>query len=298
MTEEKIETTQENPAPKKKKLSLKRIAGLFVVVCVGYFGLRHFEIRQAQKLNKSADAYQPNIESEIFDLAEEYKNGGSHDPRSDLALSEVQEKGAEFVYKMLLKNQEQINDLREQSQSLRAEFIKYKNHENLGKMIVAYVDFRQKLLGGEVYEDALKNFEMLSVFDQNLSDKITKMRASLKNFSDAKRMQKDFSDLIPIIIAAKSVNVGGGFFDKVRYNVAKLVVIRRVDGKNPNDVDGIIVSTEKLLHDEKYQEALGCLLMLDQSYHDVLVDFLNKLSADAEVKKIDSEILSYLKNLS
>jgi hypothetical protein len=75
-------------------------------------------------------------------------------------------------------------------------------------------------------------------------------------------------------------------------------VIRRIDGKNPNDVDGIVAKTEKALHNENYQEALETLLTLDQTYHEILVNFLSELSADAEVKQIDFEILSHLKNLS
>ncbi len=299
MTEEKIQQISENTAPKKKKFSLKRVAILFVVVFCGYFGLRHFEIKQTQKLNATTEAGKfDNIESEIFDLAEEYKNGGNHDPHADIALSEIQEKGAEFIYKMLLKNQQQINELKEQTQGLKAEFTKYKNQEKLSKMIFAYIDFRQKLQAGAPYEDALKNFEMMATFDSNLQDKITKLYALLKNFADAKKINKDFADLIPEIIATKTSNADKGLFAKVRHNLAKLVVVRRIDGKNPNDVDGIVAKTEKALRNENYQEALETLLNLDQNYHEILVNFLSELSADAEVKKIDFEILSHLKSLS
>ena len=301
MTEEKIQQSAESIAPKKKKVSMKRIAILFVVLVVGYFGLRHFEIKQAQKLNAKSEVSKfDNIESEIFDLAEEYKNGGGHDPQNlnDIALSEIQEKGAEFIYKMLLKNQQQINDLKEQTQALKVEFVKYKNQEKLGKMVFAYIDFRQRLYGGVAFEDSLKNFEMLATFDKGLQEKISKMHTPLKSFVSAKKINKDFADLIPEIIATKNGKGDKGIIAKVRHNIAKLVVIRRIDGKNPDDVDGILARTEKALHDENYQEALETLLMLDQNYHEILVNFLSELSANAEVKKIDFEILSHLKNLS
>jgi len=300
MTEEKATPTPENSIPKKKRISPKRIVILFVVMFCGYFGLRHFEIKQAQKLNAASQVSKfDNIESEIFELAEEYKNGSqdSH-TLNDIALSQIQEKGAEFIYKMLLKNQQQINDLKEEAQGLRAEFVKYKNQEEIGRIIFAYIDFRQKLLNGDAYEDSLKNVEMLAVFDQNMHDKIAKMRVTLKNFSSPKKIQKDFENLIPEIIATKTTSGQNGILDKVRHNIAKLVVIRRIDGKNTNDVDGIVAKTQKALHDENYQEAFESLLTLDQNYHEILVNFLNELSADAEAKRIDSEILSHLKSLS
>lgn len=300
MTKEKATPTPENSIPKKKRISPKRIVILFIVIFCGYFGLRHFEIKQAQKLNAASQVGKfDNIESEIFDLAEEYKNGSqdSH-TLNDIALSQIQEKGAEFIYKMLIRNQQQINDLKEEAQGLRAEFVKYKNQEKLGRIIFAYIDFRQKLLNGDAYEDSLKNVEMLAVFDQNMHDKVAKMRVTLKNFSSPEKIQKDFENLIPEIIATKTTSGQNGILNKVRHNIAKLVVIRRIDGKNPNDVDGIVAKTQKALHDENYQEALESLLTLDQNYHEILVNFLSELSVDAEVKRIDSEILSHLKSLS
>ncbi len=298
MTEEKSGQTQENKKSEKKIFSLKRFLILFVIVFCAYFGLRHFEIKQAQKLGAVNDAAKhTNIESEIFDLAEDYKNGHDHTD-SEIALSAMQEKGAQFIYKMLLANQQQISDLKQQTEVLKAEFTKYKNHEKLSKMVLAYVAFRQDLYSGVAYEDALKNFEMLSISDQNLQDKITKLRTVLKDFSPSKEISAQFDDLIPEIISAKNVNDNGSFFSKVRQNISKLVIIRRIDGKNPEDVDGIVARVEKNLTEQNYQKALENMLLLDQKYHGIIARFLDKLNAVAEVKKIDNEIFSYLKSLN
>ncbi|NBV06837.1 MAG: hypothetical protein EBS06_06350 [Proteobacteria bacterium] len=301
MNEEKSQQNQ-SIAVKNKKFSFVRVIILFIVVFSGYLGLRYFEIKQLAKLKAKTELGKiDDSQSDIFDLAEEYKNGLANSDQhllSDLGLNEMQEKGAEFFYKMLLKNQEQINILKSENQSLQEEFRKYKSQEKLGKIILAYVDFRQKIFSCAPYEDELKNFEILSVFDKKLQEKITKLRSSLSGFSDAKKLNQDFSDLIPEIIATKNSGSEKTLISKIRHNLSKLVVIRRIDGKNPNDVDGIVARTEKLLAEEKYQEALTCLLALDQSYHEILVNFLSQLSATAEVKKTDLEILSYLKNLS
>ena len=118
------------------------------------------------------------------------------------------------------------------------------------------------------------------------------------NFAGLKKTEKDFADLIPQLIATKNTNSDdNSFIAKIRRNIARLVVVRRVDGKNPKEVDSVIVQTEKLLHEQNYQGALNALVALDQKYHNVLVNFLSELSNAVEVEKIDQEILSYLKSL-
>ena len=220
MTEEKAKQSSENLVSKsfKKKFSLTRVAVLFVIIFSGYLGLRYFEIKQSRKLSAKAEVGKfDNIESEIFDLGEEYKNqltGDSHDPHglSDLPLNAVQENGAEFIYKMLLKNQSEINDLKQQTQFLKSEFTKYKNQEKLGKLILSYVDFRQKLLVGLSGEDELKNFEMLAAYDQNLQDKVSKLKPLLKTFASREKLTKDLASLIPEIIATKNSGAQDAFF--------------------------------------------------------------------------------------
>jgi len=43
---------------------------------------------------------------------------------------------------------------------------------------------------------------------------------------------------------------------------------------------------------------MDSLLSLDQSYNQILSEFLSDLNVAAEVQKIDREILNYLKSLS
>lgn len=309
MTDEKnqqsisAEVNVDKPKNRAKKISFFRVLALFFVILFSYCGFRYFEIKQAQNLGKKVEASKiDNIENEIFELAEDYKNHGAdgHDALafSDIPLSEVQEKGADFIYKMLLKNQIQINDLKAQIESLKSEFTKYKNQEKLGKIIFSYLELRQKIFAGENYDNSLKSFQLTSVFDIKLQDKAAKLEVALKSFTNAKDLNKSFSDLIPEIIVTKGNPANDDLAAKIRRNISRLVVIRRVDGKNPNNVDGIVARAEKLIRSENYQEALDCLLALDQNYHAILADFLSKLSAASEMKKIDAEILSYLKTLS
>lgn len=286
-------------ASKKKQFFLVKIVVSFALIFFGYFGFKYWQISVAKKSQaKSQIEKFDNVESEIFDLADEYKNHSGANDLSDMTMNELKEKGAEFVYQMLLKNQVQIEDLRIQIQELKSEILKYKNQEKIGKMIFTYVDLRQNIFSGKSGEEELKTFELLISSDEILQNKITKLKPLLANFSHQERLITAFSDLIPELVITKDHNPNPNLVAKIRRNLSKLIIVRRIDGKNPNNIDGIIVKIEKSLQAENYQEAFNQALSLDQNYHEILKEFLDSLSVAVEVQKIDQEILNYLKTLS
>jgi hypothetical protein len=286
-------------ASKKKQFFLVKIVVFLALIFFGYFGFKYWQISVEKKSQaKSQIEKFDNVESEIFDLADEYKNHSGADDLSDMTMNELKEKGAEFVYQMLLKNQVQIEDLRSQIQELKSEILKYKNQEKIGKMIFTYVDLRQNIFSGKSGEEELKTFELLISSDEILQNKITKLKSLLANFSNQEKLIAAFSDLIPELVIAKDNNPNPGIVAKIRRNLSKLIIVRRIDGENPNNIDGIIVKIEKSLQAENYQEAFNQALSLDQNYHKILKEFLDSLSVAVEVQKIDQEILNYLKTLS
>jgi len=120
----------------------------------------------------------------------------------------------------------------------------------------------------------------------------------LPNLQGGEKLNKTFATLIPELIAAKNLNPDGGILSKIRYNISKLVIIRRIDDKNLGDVDAKITKIERLLREENYQDALIYLLSFDANYHEILKGFLDELSVSAEAQKIDGDILNYLKSLT
>jgi hypothetical protein len=112
------------------------------------------------------------------------------------------------------------------------------------------------------------------------------------------KFSKSFSALIPELIAAKNFNPDGGILSKIRYNISRLIIIRRIDDKNPGDIDATITKVERFLREENYQDALTFLLSLDANYHEILKGFLDELSVFVEAQKIDEDILNYLKSLT
>ncbi len=290
MAELENQQTQ-NKKVKKSRYFLVKIIFFAALVFFAYFAIQYWYVK-----GFSGTKHAVLDNGDIFDF-EASKDGEAID-LSDMTVDELREKGAEFIYQMLLKNQMRVNELKTQIQDLRAEFTKYKNQEKIGKIIFAYMDLRQKVFAGENYNNALQSFELASSFDKNLQGELTKLRPLLKDFAGVKKLAKNFDELIPQLMALKRGNPEADFASKVRYQIAKIIVVRRIDEKNPKEIDAVIVRAQKLLVEENYQESLQELLALDQKYNQVLKSFLNDLSNAIEVQRIDLNILNYLKNLS
>lgn len=279
---------------RKLRLLVIKIFILTAVLLGVFFGLKHMQVKRLEKLQNQSNIQKlDNVETEIFDV----KGADSHDQIEEITQNELSEKGAEFIYQTLLRNQSQILDLKEQIKVLNDEFTKYKNHEKLAKIIFVYLDLRQKFFSGSSYKNELKSFEMTSINDVQLQDKISKLSSLLQNFQSSQSLSKSFVLLIPEIIATKNHDPNGNLIEKIRHNLSKMITIRKIGG-DAEDIDLIVSDTEKFLKNEEYQHALDGLVSLDQRYHKTLSGFLVDLTNSLEVQKLDQEILNYLKSLS
>lgn len=288
----------ETIATKKKRNFLTKFVVFVALILFAFLGFNHWKSNLTKKILAQHEAQKfDNVESEIFDLS------GHHEAAKDANLAEtnideLREKGAEFIYHLLLKNQAQITDLNTQLQTVRGELTKYKNQERIGKMILVYVELRQEIFAGKSSENALKNFEILAALDPALQSKVEKLKTTLPSFFNQEKLRKSFSLLIPDLIITKNNHPNANLFSKIRHNISKLVIIRKIDGKNTGEIDATIVHIEQFLKDQNYQEAMNSLLSLDQNYHEIIATFLNDLSIAIEVQKIDQEILNYLQKLA
>lgn len=284
----------EQTMPKKKGSILTKIIVLIALIICGAIGTKIWYKHSAKPQQEQASA-----EPDLLGLGEGYSAQATQDDLSDLTVNELREKGAEFIYQMLIKNQLKIEDLYTQISALKAEVLKYRSQEKLGKMILIYVDLREKFLNEKNYSEELKSFEMLSSSDEVITAKITKLKPALSKFSTQKKLEESFKELIPeLIVNKKNGAKSENLFDKIRRSISRLVVVRRIDEKNPAEVDAVVVRIEKLLKQENYQDALSATLSLPQDDHEILKNFLDELSASIEVRQIDQEILNYLKSLN
>jgi hypothetical protein len=287
------EQTTSQKTPEKKGSILTKIILLIALIGGGLVAIKLWRKDSEQTKQEQG------LDHDIIGLAEGYADQGEQEDLSDLSVNELREKGAEFIYQMLLKNQLKIEDLGAQLQALKSEVLKYRSQEKLGRMILIYVDLREKIISEKVYNEEMKSFEILSASDEVLTAKIAKLKPLLSNFASQKKLEKNFANIIPELIINKKNSVANeSLVAKIQRNISRLVVLRRIDEKNPQEVDAIVVRIEKLLKQENHSDALSAALSLPADYNPILKNFLDELHASLEVRKIDQEILNYLKSLN
>lgn len=287
------EQTTSQKTPEKKSSILTKIILLIALIGGGLVAIKLW--RKGSEQTKQ----EQGLDHDIIGLAEGYADQGDQEDLSDLSVNELREKGAEFIYQMLLKNQLKIEDLGAQLQALKSEVLKYRSQEKLGRMILIYVDLREKIISEKGYNEEMKSFEILSASDEVLTAKIAKLKPLLLSFASQKKLEKNFAEIIPeLIINKKNSVTNESLIAKIQRNISRLVVLRRIDEKNPQEVDAVVVRIEKLLKQENYSDALSAALSLPADYNPILKNFLDELHASLEVKQIDQEILNYLKSLN
>ena len=287
------EQTTSQKIPEKKGSILVKIILSIALIGGGLIAVKLWH--KGSELTKQ----EQGLDHDIIGLAEGYADQGDQEDLSDLSVNELREKGAEFIYQMLLKNQLKIEDLGAQLQALKSEVLKYRSQEKLGKMILIYVDLREKIISEKVYNEEMKSFEILSASDEVLTAKITKLKPLLSGFASQKKLEKNFADIIPELIINKKNSVANeSLIAKIQRNISRLIVLRRIDEKNPQEVDAIVVRIEKLLRQQNYSDALSAALSMPADYNPILKNFLDELHASLEVRQIDQEILNYLKSLN
>ena len=287
------EQTTSQKTPEKKGSILTKIILLIALIGGGLVAIKLW--RKGSEQTKQ----EQRLDQDIIGLAEGYADQGDQEDLSDLSVNELREKGAEFIYQMLLKNQLKIEDLGAQLQALKSEVLKYRSQEKLGRMILIYVDLREKIISEKGYNEEMKSFEILSASDEVLTAKIAKLKPLLSSFASQKKLEKNFANIIPELIINKKNSVANeSLVAKIQRNISRLVVLRRIDEKNPQEVDTVVVRIEKLLKQENYSDALSAGLSLPADYNPILKNFLDELHASLEVKQIDQEILNYLKSLN
>ena len=286
----------------KKKLKIANVFLITVGIALVVFLItQYYQKLKTKQSNQTIKS--ENLEEDFFDISDEYKKSENKKDEDlpDITATELQEKGVDFFYRVFLKNQVQINSLQQEIASLRSEFTNYKNSEKSIQIIFSYIELREKLFKKNFldldFQKSFESFDAITKNDNFLSEKTNKLRVSLSGVSTHREIMQMFEKLIPEIIATKKFDKKDSWFNNFRHYLAKIIVIRKIDDENLSDVDGIIRSTEQLLKQENYNEALNVFIKIDEKYSQISQDFMSTLKNLAEIQKIDQEIFSYLKNL-
>ena len=299
-----INIESENSAPHKAKKKSHFLLKSFFVVVLTFVCLmvyKNLQIKEGVIVKKPVvNIDKDSKEDSILDISDEYKAGLENETTvHDLNISEIKEKGAEFVYQLLIKNQVQIEDINNQLRNFKGDFIKLKNHEKINKLILNYVELREKLFNGEDCKSEIEGYDLLSVSDEFLQNKFLVIKEGYALFPTQKKLLESFKSITnQLIINENYDEKNASLFEKLRHNFNKLVVIRKVKNLNPDRLEGIINQIELALSQKNYQEAMNKSLSLDKAYFPIVQKFLEELSIAIEIQNADKEIIKYLKSLT
>lgn len=281
---------------KKDNKIIKLTILILALVFSGYFSYQYLKFSSLKKQAKHDVTKFDNIDNEIFELAHEYKE--QEIDLSELTINEMRERGAEFIYQILLKNQLQIENLKSDLKSLNQDLIKYQNQQKIGKLILSYVALRDDFWNKKNYQKNLENFEILSKQDQNFKKLTQDLQNNLAKFIGTEQLNKNFQDLIPQLLAIKYHGSDDDFLSQIRRGFSKIIIIRNIKKQQGNEIDAVILRCENNLKQQNYLQVLDDLNAVEETYKESLKNFIEDLKIANEIKQIDGAILNYLKQIS
>lgn len=266
------------------------ILGLLLAIIVfsgGKYLVNEIKYQRAKQSDSNQFA---NIEAKIYDT-------------SNSAPNQTAENPTKFDNEVLLKQQVAITELQKNYNDLKLEVTKLQHQNQLPKMILGFISLRDDFDQGKNYQEDLQKFELLCGHDLALTNKVVKLKSLLKNpIKTNQEISIEFSALIPQIIAEKTLlNSNQNWQNKLKAQIAKLIVIRRVDGKveKPGqDVDLMVLQTEKAINNQQYDQALQMIAALNNDYQTIFTKLIPDLQNVSQLQQISSDIYSYLQELS
>lgn len=283
---------------KKKRGIVAKVVVLALLILVGFILFKGIDFGQHKKpeiVDKVSKAKQ--IENKVLELSEEDVVNFDDKKFSDLTVKKLQNGGAEFIYQLMIHNQSQIFALRYEVKELRENLEKYKAQEKLQRMVLSYVKLRQKIYGGLDYKKSLQGFELLAIGDEWLVANIADLKEALVNVANYDALEMEFKQKIPLLIASKKFDKDGGLTEKLRFNFAKVITVRKI-GEDAQGIDGSVAKISKNLQESNCTQALAEINKMDEKYRKVLQDFGKKLNSLCKFEEVDEEIMLHLENLS
>ena len=290
--------------PNSHKKSNRILLKIFLIIVITFTCLmvyKNLQIKEEIVIKKPGLIKGVNEKEEsILDISDEYKNDPENETTvHDLNISEIKEKGAEFVYQLLIKNQVQIEDINNQLRNFKGDFVKLKSQEKLNKLVINYVELREKLFNGENCKTEIESYDLLSMSDEFLHNKFLIIKENHDLLLTQKKLIESFKLIAgEIIINENFDEKQANVLEKLRYNFKKLVVVRKLKNLDPMQLEGVVNQAELALSEKNYQEALDKIMSLDKSYFKIVQKFLEDLSIMIETQNADKEIIKYLKSLT
>lgn len=288
----------------QKKYYLYLVALVLVAALVGA-GFYYYEQQRAlhQEAKNELQEFE-NVEAEIFDLGDSFRVGS--DDQDDVPESikrlgnltiEDLKNDDDFLYQVLIQNQLDINKLNSHMRLIELELKRFKSQAKLQKLIMTYVNLRENIFTSRPYKDQMQNFRLLSIDNKILMDNVRLLQDLAPDFKSFDDLSKQLQDISKTLIAMKKNDPKGSFVERVRFNIAKVVTIRKLDGQS-DEIDGAIFRLQNALQNNDCDQSGREIAKFAQRYQEAIATLKSDLEKSCQLRKVDDEIMLYLENLS
>ena len=280
---------------------------LFVFAAILTYGYVSYNKNKSDILEyKMRNAAQNIIESDnfvnkIYDLGNEEKVTAQkksqnlpkqlyQDLEDDHNLLNKQNTSQDEIFSRVLKLEEKISQL----EIIIRESITKKQ---LGAIISAYSNFRQKIYNNQDFRLEFDNFWLLLKQNKELLEQANELPFLLESLKDSKAIYNQFIEIQPSLLARSKNNPEKGLVDKLRYNLDKIFIIKSLKETNQSDIEKSIIALDELLKKSDYQKALQELYNVDKKYQTMLLDLTKSIENRAAIDDIHDKLLAKFSQL-
>jgi len=236
-----------------------------------------------------------NIETKIFDLSEE---------EDEIEVSDLEDisdyQGEDQDNTDINIDIDRISTLEKEVADLKLRIEQISDSGRKTALVISYVHLRQKVFSyfdnDFSYYEELKNFEILSMEDEFFKNRIGYLKSIIRRKISHESLVKRFDDLADRFASSKEFEEDSELLSKIKTNLLKIIVIRKVGEKNKSTIDGKVVLINRYLKNQDYMRANRLLLSMDNRYRILAGAFLMDLNHMIALQRLDGEILNYLSN--
>lgn len=298
MKNKKDQSNNHQKISNKKNLYLKyrfwliSLMAIIALIFIAKFLIEEFNYLSFKK--KVNQDHFDNIETQIYSsktdinlLPKENKEEKIYDEKFSLL-------------NLVIKQQAQIDQLQRQYQELEKKLSLLKNQDQLSQIIINFVELERAVdLGLEDNKIKLIKLKSLSLQDEFLVTKLKELELILeKEPRSSKQIIKDFTNLIPEILAEKTKSLEeNNISSKFKNFLKRVIIIRKIDEdliEDPRDIELIILQIEKAITSLKYEEAIKLISSLEENYKIIMSQIILDLENAKRLRALFEEIFIYL----
>lgn len=286
-----------------EKKFLRKIFLFFLLATFSYAGLYGYEhyldsksineqiAHIKENIAKNKVAKFDNVEEKIFDLGQD----------NEIKIVDLEDLTQEKK-KASNPGADRITALEKEVASLKVRVEEISHLNRKSAIILSYVRLRNKIFAHfdseDSYLEELQNFDLLSRNDPFLAKRFRILTSHLRYHPTQESLIDEFEKLADQFSTQREFNSESKLLNKIKSNLSKVIVIRKIDQSDSNIIDSKIVTIMENLKNQNYIRANHMILSLDNKYRIISGPFLMKLNHMIALRRADSEIMNYLLNNS